>query len=184
MIIVLSILISIIIGACIFLFTQYLCIPNCNSCGVSDNCGGTCNCNTGQICTEGVCTTPIKENMTINCANESEKYDDVLPCCKNLIPYTDGLCHTWPYEYPGIDINKNKINIKCTPSGTDMAEQGLCAPCCPGTTSYLLSSNACTNNASYKYYCFSPKDAKEKSSTNLSKSTFTGCLTYDTSMSS
>lgn len=165
-IIILSVIISILIGTSVFLFTTIFCIPNCNKCGISDGCGGTCPCDKGQSCIANECQYDIIEHLQdSHCTGESEQIIQngvCTPCCDNMIPYTDGACHKWPHEVDGVDIDYNppscvkKPATGCTKDGDDMfINDGMCLPCCPGTSSYLIATNECTKDAKYTYSCYS-----------------------------
>ena len=194
-IILLTIIIGLFIGSSIFLLTNFVCIPKCDKCGVPDTCGGTCSCKKGQTCeANNVCNDEIKENLSIplsdtyGCAAESEQIiqedGSCLPCCLRMFPYTDGACHKWPHKAPNVDINWDppscveKIPTGCTADGDDMFVTGMCLPCCPKTNSYLLTNNNCTNDAEYKYFCYSELTAAENMTRNLYRSDPLLCMPY------
>jgi hypothetical protein len=178
-IIVLSLIISILIGTTIFLFTTFFCIAKCNKCGISDGCGGTCPCDKGQHCIANECFDNIIENLQDSvCTDESEpivKDGICKPCCNGLIPYTDGACHKWPHLVDNVDIDYNppscvkKPAQGCTKDGDDMfMNDGMCLPCCSGLNSYLIAKDECTDNASYTYYCYSADTASMFSGDSIS----------------
>lgn len=195
-IIILTILIGLFIGSSIFLLTNFVCIPKCDMCGVSDTCGGTCSCEKGKKCDEtNVCNDEIKENLSIpnlsditSCTGESEQImatGSCLRCCDGMIPYTDGACHKWPHQAPGIDIDYNppscvlKPPSGCTKDGDDMfVQQGVCLPCCPLANSYLLTTDNCTSDAKYTYSCYSPETAQIHMTRNLYRSDPLLCTPY------
>lgn len=196
-IILLTIIIGLFIGSSIFLLTNYVCIPKCNKCGVPDTCGGTCSCKKGKTCdANNVCNDDIKESLSIpvlldtqqNCTGESEQIikedGSCLPCCPFMFPYTDGACHKWPHQATNVDIDRNppscvsKPPIGCTSDGKDMFETGMCLPCCAKTNSYLLTTNSCTNDAEYKYYCYSPEKIDKYMTRNLYRSDPKLCMPY------
>lgn len=178
--VILVIFLGVSIGLFVLLYKRYVCRSRCEPgrCNVSDGCEGICHCqNKTNRCINNQCISPVvagdddvdnkrqlnKATTTTSCTNESEyimRGNTCTDCCKDLIPYKDGMCHKYPYSFSEVDYDppscvSNKPKKGCTAAGRDMYENsGLCLPCCEGLSSYLQVQNQCTDNEIYTFSCY------------------------------